>query len=908
MSGNDKATWKAISALLDELLDADAERREARLSQVRAQNPALAEQVSALLAQRPAINAQRFLDESVVASLDLETIAGRSFGGYTLERTLGHGGMGTVWLAQRSDGRYEGQAAIKLLNLALLGYGGAERLRREANALAKLAHPSITHLVDAGVSAGQPYLVLEYVEGEPIDQWCDEQRLDVGARVRLFLQVLAAVSHAHGRLVLHRDLKPSNILVTADGRAKLLDFGIAKLLEGEGQTAPPTELTRLVGSAMTPSYAAPEQAKHDELTTATDVYALGVLLYVLLAGAHPTASVGCTPLECLRALLERQPVRLSDAALTIDPALAQARSLTATQLARTLRGDLDNIVGKALKKSPADRYATADAFSDDLRRYLGSKPVSARADSFGYRVHKFVRRHQMAVAAASVTVLALVAGVVGMTWQTLAARREREEALFQRDLATARGNLMDIALQAATDSGRPITQRDILDRSVQLVDKQFGKDPRIAVELLYPIAGQYSGLGDSEKDIAVMQHAAEIAAASGDPQLIGHVACNTVEAELGRGRLDAGRQQLQKGLGALAQVKRPTLGSIVECTRAEAEVAQAEGDEERASERIRAGLATMEKAGRTEGAQFGLFLSLLASTYERTGNLQGAFDSLQRVRRWHESLGRSDTINYLASRRAEARILMAWGEYREARTIVNTIAASLRNATGDGTLPAWFVATEGALRWRFEDLQGAAEIMHAAAQHVRARGAVAMARSVEIPLVAVLADLDRLAEAASLLAQLEAAPELRIDQQLALATARAHLALKRAEPAAAAEVIHAVLADIGYPGVRESAALGAALRLGSRAQIARSNRVHALQMAQAAVSVSERVARDPSHSADVGEALLLLAQAQHMWARREDAAANARRAHRALAHGLGDEHRLTREALELAETMSARRE
>jgi tetratricopeptide (TPR) repeat protein len=305
----------------------------------------------------------------------------------------------------------------------------------------------------------------------------------------------------------------------------------------------------------------------------------------------------------------------------------------------------------------------------------------------------------------------------------------------------------------------------------------------------------------------------------------------------------------------------------------------------------------MEKAGRTEGAQYGLFLSLLASTHERSGNLQAAFDSLQRVRGWHESLGRSDTINYLASRRAEARILMAWGEYREARTIVDAIGASLRSATGDATLPAWFAATEGALRWRFGDLQGAADIMQAAAQHVRARGAVAMARSVEIPLVPVLVDLERLAEAESLLVQLEAAPDLRIDQQLALATARAQLALKRAEPAAAAEVIDAGLAKIGYPRAKESAALGAALRLGSRAQIVRSDRMRALQMAQAAVAVSEKVARDPAHSADVGEALLILAQAQQMRGPPEDAAATARRAHRALTHGLGGEHRLTREAL-----------
>jgi serine/threonine protein kinase len=314
MPETDKATWEAVSALLDELLEADDAQRVARLSQLRLQNPALSEQVATLLAQQAAVEMERFLEGTAVDPLGLGTLAGQTIGGYTLERPLGQGGMGSVWLARRSDGRYEGQAAVKLLNLGSLGHSGAERLRHEANALAKLAHPNITHLIDAGVAAGQPYLVLEYVEGEPIDRWCDTHRLDVTARVRLFLQVLAAVLHAHGRLILHRDLKPSNILVTKDGSAKLLDFGIAKLLEGQGQTAPPSELTRL-GGPLTPEYAAPEQLQRAEVTTATDVYALGVLLYVLLVGRHPTARATGTPIEQMQALIEAEPLRVGDAAL-----------------------------------------------------------------------------------------------------------------------------------------------------------------------------------------------------------------------------------------------------------------------------------------------------------------------------------------------------------------------------------------------------------------------------------------------------------------------------------------------------------------------------------------------------------------------------------------------------------------
>jgi len=260
----DKTRWQALSPWLDELLDLDVAQREERLARLRSDDPSLADELAAILAYEAKIERDGFLEGSALdfAAGIAESLAGKRVGAYTLERPLGQGGMGSVWLAGRSDGRFEGKAAIKFLNLALLTRGGPERFQREGNLLARLAHPHIARLIDAGVAdGGQPYLVLEYVEGEPIDRWCDAHALDIDARVRLFLDVLAAVGHAHSKLILHRDLKPTNILVAADGQVKLLDFGIAKLIDEASKPAAATEITQLAGHAFTPEYAAPEQVQ-----------------------------------------------------------------------------------------------------------------------------------------------------------------------------------------------------------------------------------------------------------------------------------------------------------------------------------------------------------------------------------------------------------------------------------------------------------------------------------------------------------------------------------------------------------------------------------------------------------------------------------------------------------------------
>ena len=422
----DKARWSQLSPLLDELLALDPPLRGRRVAELRRDQHALADDITDLLAQYTTIERDGFLDEPALRPVDEPSLTGQAIGNYTLDRLLGEGGMGAVWLAHRSDGRFESQVAVKLLNPALLGPGGVERFRREGRALGRLTHPNIAHLLDAGVTAaGQPYLVLEYVDGETIHHWCDSHDLDVDARVRLLLDVLAAVAHAHAKLILHRDLKPSNILVTANGQVKLVDFGIAKLLDDATELAPSR------------THAARRPRLHARLRrTRTGAGGRGDernrrlrARRVALRAAHRRA-----PHEWRCAHAARPPAR--DRGHRAHAPQRRRRiaggehgSRRSPQRARALRGDLDNIVLKALKKQPAERYPTVEGFADDLRRYLNDEPVSAHADSFGYRARKFVIRNKLAVGAVAIVLLTVVAATAVSIRQAIEATRQRDRAL-----------------------------------------------------------------------------------------------------------------------------------------------------------------------------------------------------------------------------------------------------------------------------------------------------------------------------------------------------------------------------------------------------------------------------------------------------------------------------------------------
>ncbi|PZP35218.1 MAG: hypothetical protein DI603_04920 [Roseateles depolymerans] len=467
MDETEKRRWLTLSPLLDELLDLDDEARAARMAALRREDAALAAELQVLLDKDAELQAQGFLARPAAEQLrvapptlsdPMPDLAGQAVGAYVLEHELGRGGMGSVWLAQRADGRFEGQVAVKFLrgvSTGLLGQGDGGRFEREGQILARLAHPHIARLLDAGVfQQNQPYLVLEYVDGQPIDRYCDQHQLGVRERVQLFLDVLAAVAHAHSRLILHRDLKPSNILVTENGEVKLLDFGIAKLLDDASQGeegAAATELTRRAGSAYTASYAAPEQVQQLDVTTATDVYALGVLLYRLLGGSHPTAAETQTQLDRLKAIVEQEPRRLSDAV---------AASPERRDTARQLRGDLDTIVAKALKKRPIDRYVNAEAMADDLRRWLAHEPISARPDSRLYVLGRFVRRHRVGVAAGALAVCGLLGLTVVSLLQAHRAATAEQQAQARRQQAE---DLLSYMLGEFADKLRPIGRLELLD-------------------------------------------------------------------------------------------------------------------------------------------------------------------------------------------------------------------------------------------------------------------------------------------------------------------------------------------------------------------------------------------------------------------------------------------------------------
>jgi len=515
MATMDSARWLRASGHLDQVLELPPEERGAWISALREDDPVSAADVAALLDEHRRLTAEGFLDSAPVTPRNMP-LSGVRIGAYTLVSRIGHGGMGTVWLASRSDGRFEGQVALKLLNAALVGRGGEERFKREGTILARLTHPHIARLVDAGVSnTGQPYLVLEYVDGLHIDRFCDEDKLSIDERIRLFLDVQTAVAHAHANLIVHRDLKPSNVLVTATGQVKLLDFSIAKLIADDSHPGA-TALTHGSGSAMTPKYAAPEQVTGAAITTATDVYSLGVLLYELLTGLHPAGNAPKSPSEFVKAVTEIEPVRLSaavqhGASSDATAALASTRATTPGRLSRQLRGDLETILSKALKKEPSERYASVNEFGDDLRRYLDHQPIAARPDTVTYRASKFARRHWQGLAGLTVAI-ALFVGTIG--FYTVRLATERNRARVQAVKASRISELLSGLLTGAdpyrTPDGSEPTVQGLLDTGAERIAKQLSDQPEAQAEMFTAIGRTYARMGLQAKARPLLEQALSI--------------------------------------------------------------------------------------------------------------------------------------------------------------------------------------------------------------------------------------------------------------------------------------------------------------------------------------------------------------------------------------------------------------
>ena len=510
----DPERLKRINALLEVALALPAQQREPWLQALPPDHQDLVPALRELLA-RATGEPDAFMREPVPLAIagseafdEASDEAGGTVGPYRLIRELGAGGMATVWLAERSDGTLQRQVALKLPRIGWAS-GLARRMVRERDILAALEHPHIARLYDAGVTeAGRPWLAMEFVGGVPIDQYCREQHLAVAQRLSLFLQVADAVAHAHARLIVHRDLKPNNILVTSTGDVRLLDFGVAKLLEEEAADA---NLTQLLGRAVTPDYASPEQVSGRPVGVATDVYSLGIVLYELLTGQRPYRIGRITAAALEQAITEA------------DVPLVSSRAGADRSLRRALRGDIDTILAKALKKDPDERYASVEAFAADIRRHIAGRPVLARPDAPGYRLAKFVRRHRGAVLAGTLVFGAVVAGLVGTLWQAAQAQHERDAALNELKFAEASEAFMRFILNETSD--KPFTTAELLARADALVDAQYANDAALRARMQLVLTDLFAEQRDYTRGQAVVERARASAVAAGDAVLLAQVEC-----------------------------------------------------------------------------------------------------------------------------------------------------------------------------------------------------------------------------------------------------------------------------------------------------------------------------------------------------------------------------------------------
>jgi len=545
----DASTWETLNRLLDEALEQPAAHLPQWLDNLGPEFDELTPRLRELLSHAGALETAEFLHTLPKLELEPDDLAdasehaerpGQEIGAYRLMRELGSGGMGVVWLAERTDGLIKRPVALKLPHGAWKRAGLAERMAREREILATLTHPHIAHMYDAGVTTGgQPYLAIEYVEGTRIDIFCREQRLDVRARLRLFAQIVKAVAYAHGKLVVHRDLKPANILISAEGQARLLDFGIAKLLD-EGQ-ARETELSVLSGRALTPDYASPEQILGAPVTVASDVYSLGVVLYELLSDQRPYN------------LARDSRGALEDAIVQADP--VPPSEMAAAPWRKVLRGDLDTVVLKALRKKPADRYATAHALLDDIERYLSARPVLAQPDSRWYRARKFVARNRIAVSAAAAIFMAVLIGAGIAVWQARVALAEKARAEEVQEFIAAVFREAD----PTQGKGESLSAVELLVQAERRLNERTDASPELRVQLLAIVGESLFGLQEHGESARVLEEALRLqrASASADPMLNARLHLSLSQAFEYLGKDDAALAELTKSFAAL-QAAGPT--------------------------------------------------------------------------------------------------------------------------------------------------------------------------------------------------------------------------------------------------------------------------------------------------------------------------------------------------------------
>jgi serine/threonine-protein kinase len=887
----DLPRWRRVNALLQEALALPQGQHDAWLASLDEETGVLP-LLRALLA-RHAVETDAFMRRPATAGLSeaadvsaAEDAVGQIIGPYQLLRLLGTGGMGTVWLAERADAAPQRQVAVKL---PLRGWarGVAERLKQERDTLAGLEHPNIARLYDAGVTqAGRPYLAMEFVDGLPIDVFAAQNHLSVRDKLALFLQVANAVAYAHGRLVVHRDLKPSNILVRRGGDVRLLDFGAAKLLRDDDRQS--SALTQELGRALSPDYASPEQILGESVTVACDIYSLGIVLFELLTGQRPYK-------------LKRHSTAALQAAIAgteVPPASSAVAKNR--KLSRELRGDLDNIIAKAVKKSPAERYDTVSGFADDVRRWLNHEPVSARRDSAAYRIGKFVRRNRVAFTAGVLMIIALTGAAVVTTTEMIDARLQRDAARLQAKRAQAQERFANLVMEQFGPGGRPLTREETIDRSQEILEQQYKDDLHFVAEALIPIALGYMDLDKTDKELAALQRAEAIARRLADPALLVEAECYMVDAEIDKTHFAIAQQRLADAQSILSANPNISKRGRVSCIHAEASLADARGDRATAIERIDTALALQEQVDRTDRAYRSL-LSHAQILHLYAGQPKQAYALVEKTLRVLQETDSHNDATISATIHNEALALNQMGEVRSAmereRVAIAMTTGSDPNAPISApmaqVLARWYTRMNQpaeAEAWARRALAGTREGGYVGAQIV-ALGTLAEAQARAGHADQAVATVS---EAAHLMGA-DSDPR----EHVAVARAQSVVALMRHDIKGAQAAAAELLGALGYPNrekVRASQTPDSQLLIACRIALRAGDLKLAEALASDALQIANNLARDPQLSANVGEARLLLATVQEAQGRTGEARVSIRGAAQALSAGLLPEHPLAVEA------------
>lgn len=550
--------WAQVLGLLDQALDLSEVERAPWLAALTTPDERTKRALLDLLAQHKRVETQDFMAHGAQVSLDpgsttADTASwqpGTAVGPWQLLRELGRGGMASVWLAQRSDGAHQRQVALKLPEISSIGGSPrarviAERFVRERRILSSLRHPHIAQVLDAGADSGQPWLAMEFVQGSSLIAHANALALNVRQRLALFVPVLQAVQHAHAQLVIHRDIKPANVMVDDKGSPKLLDFGVAKLLEADGDTAE-TALTQMGGRALTPQYASPEQITGAPLGTASDVYSLGVLLYELLTGELPYQLKRGTAAALEEAILTAQVRRPSQLLNSHGKAID----------AKALRGDVDTIVMKALQVQPQHRYASAEAFAQDIERHLTHQPVTAQPDSLGYRLHKLWQRQRLAVIAGTAVVMALGVGLGLALWQS--QQRAQQVLLAKENLQDSESaiNFMSMVLTEGIKGDESVRLDELLRRSEEMARVSAKADPTTYLIAAGNLAAVHSSLGQYAQADALITRALDTVPAGAQPDKTANLRCMRASQQAGQGQTAIARAALDAEIAALPKLNR----------------------------------------------------------------------------------------------------------------------------------------------------------------------------------------------------------------------------------------------------------------------------------------------------------------------------------------------------------------